>query len=98
MAEEQTPHVGIIVVAHADYGSAMLRTAEFILGSLSDCSSISVDVAQEVPETVRRLRRGLCPDPAAFRLPQAAAVRTILVSLFHKTSKPHQWTTKRPTN
>ena len=48
--------VGIIVVAHADYGSVLLRTAEFILGPLSDCSSISVDVGQEVPETVRRLK------------------------------------------
>ena len=29
--------VGVIVVSHADYGSAMLRTAEFILGTQSDC-------------------------------------------------------------
>ena len=56
MSEQQSStQVGIIVVAHADYGSAMLRTAEFILGTLSDCTSISVDIAQEVPETVRRL-------------------------------------------
>ena len=47
--------VGVIVVSHADYGSAMLRTAEFILGPQSDCSSVSVDVAHEVSETVRRL-------------------------------------------
>ena len=54
MSEQQSStQVGIIVVAHADYGSAMLRTAEFILGTLSDCTSISVDIAQEVPETVR---------------------------------------------
>lgn len=44
-----TPEAGIIVVSHADYGSAILRTAEFILGPLSDCTSISVDVGQEVP-------------------------------------------------
>ena len=56
MSEQQSStQVGIIVVAHADYGSAMLRTAEFILGTLSDCTSISVDIAQEVPETVRRV-------------------------------------------
>ena len=48
MSEQQSStQVGIIVVAHADYGSAMLRTAEFILGTLSDCTSISVDIAQE---------------------------------------------------
>ena len=66
MSEQQSStQVGIIVVAHADYGSAMLRTAEFILGTLSDCTSISVDIAQEVPETVRRL------DDAAQRLDKA---------------------------
>lgn len=47
--------VGIIVVAHADYGSAVLRTVEFILGHQSDCCSISVDVAHDVNETVARL-------------------------------------------
>ena len=78
MAEEQTPHVGIIVAAHADYGSAMLRTAEFILGSLSDCSSISVDVAQEVSETVRRL------NDAADRLDKGAGV-IVLTDMFGGT-------------
>ena len=78
MAEEQTPHVGIIVAAHADYGSAMLRTAEFILGSLSDCSSISVDVAQEVSETVRRL------NDAAERLDKGAGV-IVLTDMFGGT-------------
>ena len=66
--ESKTTQVGIIVVSHADYGSAMLRTAEFILGPLSDCSSISVDVAHEVSETVRRL------DDAAQRLDKGAGV------------------------
>ena len=76
MSEQQSStQVGIIVVAHADYGSAMLRTAEFILGTLSDCTSISVDIAQEVPETVRRLddaaqrRRGHHPHRHVRRHP-----------------------------
>ncbi len=69
---------GIIVVAHADYGSALLRTAEFILGPLSDCSSISVDVGQEVPETVRRLK------DAADRLDKGAGV-IILTDMFGGT-------------
>ena len=30
--ENKKTQVGIILVSHADYGSAMLRTAEFILG------------------------------------------------------------------
>ena len=66
--ESKKTQVGIIVVAHADYGSAMLRTAEFILGPQSDCSSISVDVGQEVSETVRRL------NDAAQRLDKGAGV------------------------
>lgn len=70
--------VGIIVVAHADYGSVLLRTAEFILGPLSDCSSISVDVGQEVPETVRRLK------DAAQRLDKGAGV-IILTDMFGGT-------------
>ena len=53
--DSKKTQVGIIIVSHADYGSAMLRTAEFILGPQSDCSSISVDIAHEVSETVRRL-------------------------------------------
>ncbi len=69
---------GIIVVAHADYGSALLRTAEFILGPLSDCSSISVDVGQEVPEIVRRLR------DATERLDKGAGV-IILTDMFGGT-------------
>ena len=60
MSEQQSStQVGIIVVAHADYGSAMLRTAEFILGTLSDCTSISVDIAQEVlDDAAQRLDKG----------------------------------------
>lgn len=76
--ENKSTQVGIIVVAHADYGSAMLRTAEFILGPLSDCSSISVDVAHEVSETVRRL------DDAAQRLDKGAGV-IILTDMFGGT-------------
>ena len=66
--ENGQAQVGIIVVSHADYGSAMLRTAEFILGQQSDCCSISVDVAHEVSETVRRLT------DAAQRLDKGAGV------------------------
>ena len=53
--ETNATQAGIIIVSHGDYGSAILRTAEFILGPVSDCSSISVDATHEVSETVRRL-------------------------------------------
>lgn len=48
--------VGVILVTHADYGTALLRAAEFILGPQNDCTSISVDVSQEVGVTVTRLK------------------------------------------
>lgn len=76
--ENKKTQVGIIIVSHADYGSAMLRTAEFILGPQSDCSSISVDVAHEVSETVRRLT------DAAQRLDKGTGV-IILTDMFGGT-------------
>lgn len=76
--ESKKTQVGIIIVSHADYGSAMLRTAEFILGPQSDCSSISVDIAHEVSETVRRLT------DAAQRLDKGAGV-IILTDMFGGT-------------
>ena len=47
--------VGVIIAAHTDYASALLRTAECILGPLGDCTSISVDEACDVADTVQRL-------------------------------------------
>ncbi|MDD2966472.1 MAG: PTS sugar transporter subunit IIA [Desulfovibrionaceae bacterium] len=74
----EAQEVGIIIVAHADYGSAILRMAEFILGPVADCSSISVDVALEVSETVGRL------NDAAQRLDKGAGV-IILTDMFGGT-------------
>ena len=70
--------VGIIVVSHGGYGSEILRTAEFILGHQSDCCSISVDAAHDVPESVRRL------NDAAMRLDKGAGV-LILTDMFGGT-------------
>ena len=76
--QTSAPEVGIIIVSHGDYGSAILRTAEFILGPVSDCSSISVDAAHDVAETVRRL------EDAAQRLDKGAGV-IILTDMFGGT-------------
>ncbi len=73
-----TAEVGIIVVAHGQYGDATLRTAEGILGPLTDCASISVDVVQDVTETVQRL------EDAAARLDKGAGV-IILTDMFGGT-------------
>ncbi len=70
--------VGIIVVAHGDYGTATLRTAEQILGPLEDCASISVNVTQDVSDTVQRL------EDAAQRLDKGAGV-IILTDMFGGT-------------
>ncbi|GFM33852.1 PTS sugar transporter subunit IIA [Desulfovibrio subterraneus] len=48
--------VGVVIVTHADYGSALLRAAEVILGSQDDCGTVSVDGTSEVAETVARLK------------------------------------------
>lgn len=60
--------IGIIIVSHGKYGSAILRAAEDILGPQSDCVSISVDVAHEVEDAVRRL------NDAAERLDKGGGV------------------------
>ena len=55
-AQTDIKQVGIIVVTHVDYGSSLLRAAEFILGPVQDCTSIQVDSSLEVEETVNRLK------------------------------------------
>jgi PTS system mannose-specific IIA component len=70
--------VGIIIVSNADYGSAMLRVAESLLGPLSDCCFISVDKEDKASETIRRL------DDAATRLNKGAGV-LILTDMFGGT-------------
>ena len=80
MTMESSPNavVGIVIVAHTDYASALLRTTEFILGPLGDCTSISVDVAFDVSETVQRL------NDAAQLLDKGAGV-LILTDMFGGT-------------
>ncbi|MDL2316103.1 PTS sugar transporter subunit IIA [Desulfovibrio sp. OttesenSCG-928-A18] len=52
--------VGIILVTHVDYGSSLLRAAEFIVGStLLDCTCIQVDSSLAVEETVTRLQEAV---------------------------------------
>jgi PTS system mannose-specific IIA component len=55
-ADKQT---GIIIVTHVDYGSALLRAAEFITGPVQDCTCIQVDSSLEVEETVSRLKEAV---------------------------------------
>lgn len=50
---------GIIVVTHVDYGSALLKAAEFIVGPVQDCTCIQVDSSLEVSKTVSRLKEAV---------------------------------------
>jgi PTS system mannose-specific IIA component len=58
-SQTETRQVGIIVVTHADYGSALLRAAEYIAGPAQDCAFIPVDVTLEVADTVNRLKEAV---------------------------------------
>lgn len=56
---KKSPAAGVILVTHVDYGAGLLRAAETILGPLADCSSIQVDSALDVGETVSRLKEAV---------------------------------------
>ena len=56
---QKSPSAGVILVTHVDYGAGLLRAAETILGPLADCSSIQVDAAHDVGETVARLKEAV---------------------------------------
>ncbi|MDR3320766.1 MAG: PTS sugar transporter subunit IIA [Desulfovibrio sp.] len=78
MTEESKAEVGIVIVSYADYGSAMLRAAESILGPISDCTSVSVGMENNVSDIVRRL------DDAVNRLDRGVGV-IILTDMFGGT-------------
>lgn len=78
MNDNNDVQVGVILVSHADFGAAALRTAELILGPLSDCASINVNVAEDVSGSVSRLT------DAAQRLDKGAGV-LILTDMFGGT-------------
>ena len=78
MTGSQTMQIGIIVVTHVDYGSALLRAAEFILGPVQDCVSIQVDASLEVGDAIARLKE------AASRLDSGQGV-LVLTDMFGGT-------------
>lgn len=45
--------IGIVIVTHGNLGREMLKTAEFILGSLEGCATVSVD-GERNPEALRQ--------------------------------------------
>ena len=59
MQDSRKEQVGIVIVTHVDYGAALLRAAEHILGPAQDCTSIQVDINYDVSETVNRLKEAV---------------------------------------
>ena len=59
MPSDASGQTGIIIVTHVDYGSALLKAAEFIVGPVQDCTCIQVDSSLEVSETVTRLKEAV---------------------------------------
>jgi len=51
--------IGVILVTHADFGAALLRAAEFILGPQDNCRSVTVDVSQDVNATLAALTQAI---------------------------------------
>lgn len=76
--EARKVQVGIVIVTHVDYGAALLRAAEHILGPVLDCVSLQVDINNEVSETVNRLQ------DAAQRLDSGLGV-LVLTDMFGGT-------------
>lgn len=76
--DTENPVIGIIVAAHGNYCSAMLKAAESIMGPQEDLVAISVDVGHEVDEAVRRLT------DAAQRLDRGSGV-IVLTDMFGGT-------------
>lgn len=70
--------VGIVIVTHVDYGSALLRAAEHIVGPVLDCATLQVDINNEVSDTVNRLKE------AARRLDSGLGV-LVLTDMFGGT-------------
>ena len=58
-SEQAGTQAGIIIVTHMDYGSSLLRAAEFIAGPVQDCTCIKVDSGVEVEEAVHRLQEAV---------------------------------------
>ncbi len=57
--QAETEQIGIILVTHMDYGSALLRSAEFISGPVQDCACIQIDSSVSVEDAVHRLREAV---------------------------------------
>ncbi|MBO4369200.1 MAG: PTS sugar transporter subunit IIA [Desulfovibrio sp.] len=75
MPEEVSDNVGIVIVSHADLGTALLGAVECIEGQQYDCCAVSINSPHDVTETVQRL------NVVANRLDNGAGV-LVLTDMF----------------
>ena len=57
--ENQSAPVGVVIVTHTDFGSRLLKAAEFIIGPQENCRAISVDVSHEVELTLSAIKEAI---------------------------------------
>ncbi|WP_428558860.1 MAG: PTS sugar transporter subunit IIA [Solidesulfovibrio sp. DCME] len=70
--------VGVVVVTHTEYGTWLLRAAEFILGPQQGCRSVSVDMTHPVDATLVTLK-------AAIKETEQGAGVLVLTDMFGGT-------------
>lgn len=51
--------IGVVIVTHTDYGARLLAAAECILGPQEYCQAVSVDMTQEVSQTLVGLKKAI---------------------------------------
>ncbi|MBQ4132458.1 MAG: PTS sugar transporter subunit IIA [Desulfovibrionaceae bacterium] len=54
---DKTEITGLIIITHSNYGEALLRAAETILGPIGNSIAMSVDITADVKDTVDNLRK-----------------------------------------
>ncbi len=56
---KEKPMVGVVIVTHGAFGTALLEAAETVLGPQEKCYAIGVDVNKGVDETMETIRKSI---------------------------------------
>jgi len=51
--------IGVVLVTHTDYGTRLLKAAEFIIGEQVNCHAVSVDTTHEMDMTLQALKESV---------------------------------------
>jgi PTS system mannose-specific IIA component len=58
-ADSASLPIGVVIATHTDFGSRLLKAAEFIIGPQENCQSISVDISHEVELTLAAIKEAI---------------------------------------